>query len=97
VISIPGGLGAGLAQLKEMVKRGTVSHYETNRRSLVFYWKHLKENEVKELRVALIALVPGKYTSAASRAYLYCADEHQSWESGTTVEISPRQTAVNKR
>ncbi len=90
IISIPGGLEFRHEQLKEFVKSGKVAFYETRARDVVFYWRYFGKKEKKELSIDLVAAVPGVYTSAASRAYLYYTNEDKVWNEGTKIEVTSK-------
>jgi len=90
VVGLPGGLSPRHDQLKELVKKGTISFYEVTGRKLVLYWRAMKANQTINIPVSLIAEIPGKYTGPASSAYLYYTDELKQWADGMTIEIEPK-------
>lgn len=92
IIGLPGGLEVRHDKLKELVDAGTIAAYEVIGRDVVLYWRSLKANQRVDLQLDLTAAIPGKYTGAASRAYLYYTDEYKVWQKGLAVEIAPRPT-----
>ena len=90
IVGIPGGLEPRHDQLKELVKKGTIDAYEVMGRNVVLYWRAMKANDRVEIPLSLVAAVPGTYTGAASRAYLYYSDEHKVWADGVAVTIAPK-------
>jgi alpha-2-macroglobulin-like protein len=90
IVGIPGGLEPRHDQLKELVKKGTIDAYEVLGRDVVLYWRALPADAKVSVPLSLIAAVPGSYTGAASRAYLYYTDEKKQWADGTHVEIVPK-------
>ena len=71
IIGLPGGLELRHEKLKEMVKTREIDFYETMGRDLILYWRCLKPNDKRNLKVDVLAAIPGKFTGPASRAYLY--------------------------
>jgi hypothetical protein len=90
IIGLPGGLEPRHDQLKELVKKGTIDAYEVLGRDVVLYWRSLQANAKVQVPISVIAAVPGTYTGAASRAYLYYADEHKNWVDGLRVDIAAK-------
>lgn len=90
IVGLPGGLEPRHAQLKELVKKGTIDAYEVLGREVVLYWRTLPANANLEVPLSLIAAVPGTYTGPASRAYLYYTNEHKKWVEGVKVEIAAK-------
>ncbi|MBI2942650.1 MAG: A-macroglobulin complement component [Candidatus Wallbacteria bacterium] len=88
VVGLPGGLETRLDQLKELVRARTIDAYETRGRDVVFYWRGLAPSATRSVTLNLIAAIPGSYTGASSRAYLYYTDEHKDWAEGLTVRVS---------
>jgi hypothetical protein len=91
IVGLPGGLEPRHDQLKELVKKGTIDAYEVMGRDVVLYWREMKANAKIEVPLSLIAAIPGTYSGAASRAYLYYTDEHKTWIDGVKVTIKARQ------
>ncbi|MCP3059217.1 MG2 domain-containing protein [Myxococcus sp. K38C18041901] len=90
IFGVPGGLEVRHDQLKELVKRKLVDAYEVRGRDVVLYWRGMEPRKHHDIPLSLIAAVPGTYTGAASRAYLYYGDEHKVWTSGVKVTIAPK-------
>ena len=90
IIGLPGGLEPRHDQLKELVKKGTVDAYEVRGRDVVLYWRGLGAGQKVSVPLSLLAAVPGHYSAAASRAYLYYADEHKVWAAPLEATIKPR-------
>jgi hypothetical protein len=57
---------------------------------VVLYWRGLGAGQKVSVPLSLLAAVPGHYTAAASRAYLYYADEHKVWAAPLEATIKPR-------
>ena len=89
IVGIPGGLEVRHDQLKELVKAGEIAAYEVRGREVVLYWRAMKPEERIDVRVSLIAAVPGQYTAPASRAYLYYTDEDKVWVEGIHATVRP--------
>jgi hypothetical protein len=90
IIGIPGGLEPRHDQLKELVKLKTIDSYEVDGRQVVLYWRSLPANSKLSIPLNCVAAVPGSYTGAASRAYLYYTNEHKNWTDGMHVEIAAK-------
>ena len=90
IIGLPGGLEPRHEQLKELVKAGTVSAYEVIGRNIVLYFTTMEPGQVTKLTIDTVAAIPGEYTGAASRGYLYYMDEHRMWVDGMKVKVEPR-------
>lgn len=91
IFGVPGGLEVRHDQLKELVKKKTVDAYEVIGRDVVLYWRGMEPRKKLDVPLSLVAAVPGTYTGPASRAYLYYADNHKTWQDGVKVSISPKQ------
>ncbi|HVG61113.1 MAG TPA: alpha-2-macroglobulin family protein [Hyalangium sp.] len=91
IFGVPGGLEVRHDQLKELVKKKTVDAYEVIGRDVVLYWRGLEPRKKLDVPLSLVAAVPGTYTGPASRAYLYYADDHKTWQDGVKVSIAPKQ------
>jgi uncharacterized protein YfaS (alpha-2-macroglobulin family) len=87
ILGLPAGLEIRPDQLEEIKKAGTIDYYETRSRELICYWRSLKPERKIELKLDLIAAVPGRYTGPASRAYLYYTAEQKRWSEPLSVEI----------
>jgi uncharacterized protein YfaS (alpha-2-macroglobulin family) len=90
LIGLPGGLEPRHDQLKELLGAGTVDYYEVIGRDVVIYKRDLEPNEEVRFPIDAVAAVPGEYTGAASRAYLYYTDEAKRWSDGLKIRITPR-------
>jgi hypothetical protein len=88
-IGIPAGLSAQPWQLKEIMEKKEVAHYEIFDNYLVLYWMGFAANEVKKISLDLKAEVPGTYKGKASNTYLYYMPEHKHWNEGLDVNILP--------
>lgn len=91
VIAIPGGLEVQHDQLKELTKAGRIGAYEVIDNAVVLYWRGLKAGESLQVPLAMTAVIPGEYTAAASRAYLYYSDQDKQYKPGTAVKIVPKK------
>jgi uncharacterized protein YfaS (alpha-2-macroglobulin family) len=87
IVGIPGGLEVRHDQLKELVKADVIASYEVHGRDLVLYWRDIQPKQTITIPVSLTAAVPGTYTAAASRAYLYYTDEVKQWIPGVKVTV----------
>jgi hypothetical protein len=90
VIGLPAGLEPRHDRLEELAKAGRIDCYEVIGGDVVLYWGGMDARAKTELRLGLVAAVPGVYSAPASRAYQYYADELKAWANGGGVEISPR-------
>lgn len=87
IIELPGGIKPRHAQLKELVKKGCIAHYDVDGQRIVLYWRAMAPAEKKQIPLSVVAAVPGTYTGNASQAYLYYADESKKWVPGLKVMI----------
>ncbi len=87
IIELPGGIEPRHAQLKELVKKGAIAHYDVDGQKVVLYWRALAPAEKIQVPLSVVASVPGKYTGNASQAYLYYADDSKKWVPGLKVMI----------
>jgi alpha-2-macroglobulin-like protein len=87
IISIPGGLEPRHENLQELVKSGKIAFYEIKGRDVVIYLRGMKKKEVLKFKFDVLARIPGKFKSSASRAYLYYVDEDVKWLEGTHCTI----------
>lgn len=90
IVGLPGGLEARADQLKELVREGKVDAFEARGRDVILYWRGLAPQGKAALTLSCVASVPGAYEGAASRAYLYYADEHKDWQDGLRVQVASR-------
>ncbi|WP_294822266.1 TonB-dependent receptor plug domain-containing protein [uncultured Flavobacterium sp.] len=87
-IGIPGGMSPEPWQLRELVEKGVVDHYEIFGSELVLYFRQMGPEETRKITIDLKAQVPGRYQGIASSAYLYYNNEHKNWNDGLEVEIT---------
>ena len=88
ILGIPGGTRPRADQLEELKKNGTIDYFETRPREVVCYWRALAPKRSIDLRLDLIAEIPGRYTAPASRAYLYYTAEQKQWAEPVAIEIA---------
>ena len=87
IIGIPSGASPQPWQLKELIEQNKVAYYEVFDNYLVFYWRSLRANEARNIRLDLKADIMGSYQAAASTAYLYYGDEFKTWIAGSRLII----------
>lgn len=87
IIGLPSGTTPQPWQLKELLEKEKVAYYEVFDNYLVFYWRELGPNEIKEISLDLKADIAGKYQAPASTVYLYYTDEHKFWIPGNIITI----------
>ncbi|WP_442511382.1 MG2 domain-containing protein [Novipirellula sp. SH528] len=87
IVGLPGGLEPQIERLDELKKAGRFDYYELNGREVIFYWRTVEPDSVKEIEFGVTAAIPGKYTGPASRAYLYYTAEQKQWTEPMVVEI----------
>ncbi len=86
-----GGLSFSPRQLDDLVERGVIDAWETLPRQIIVHFRHLAPGQVVEVPVDLTAEVPGTWTSTASQAYPYYADEFKTWAPpANVVVLDPR-------
>lgn len=88
-VGLPGGLSFQTWQLKELRDKGLIGFYETGPREVNLYLRQMEPRQEVRIPLDLQAVVPGRYTGPASRAYLYYTSEHKSWVDGVQVTITP--------
>jgi hypothetical protein len=86
-VSIPAGCTATPSSLRELMESKKVDFYETRGNSLFFYFRQMAPGEVKKISLNLMPVLKGKFTSAASSAYLYYTAEKKYWTPGLPLEI----------
>ena len=91
VIAIPGGLEPRAEQLKELKEAGRIAAYEVQDNAVVLYWRGLASKQTAQVPLALTAAIPGEYTAAASRAYLYYDDQAKQYQPGVAAKIAPKE------
>lgn len=89
VIAVPAGLEVRTAQLEEAVQSDRIAAFELKENAVVLYWRGLKAGESLTVPVSTLAVIPGKFSGAASRSYRYYTDEAVQYIPGPTVEITP--------
>jgi len=87
ILGLPAGLEVRPDQLEELKKAKTIDYYETRAREVICYWRALGPKQKVDLKLDLVAAVPGRYTGPASRAYLYYTAEKKHWTDPLVVEI----------
>ncbi len=87
IVGIPAGLSAQPWQLKELQEKKAFDFYEISGREVVFYYRQMLPDEVREINLDLKADIPGKFEAPASRAYLYYTKEHKSWTAAESIDI----------
>ncbi|MFK8115039.1 MAG: MG2 domain-containing protein [Rubripirellula sp.] len=87
IVGLPGGVEPRVEELDELQKADRYDFYEIRGREIVFYWRTIAPNEVKEVDFHVTAAIPGKYTGPASRAYLYYTAEQKMWTAPISVGI----------
>lgn len=86
-IGLPAGLEAQTWQLEQLQERGEIAFFETRPREVTLYWDGLHEDDSHEVKLDLVAAVPGSFTGPASSAYPYYNDDEMAWAGGLKVEI----------
>ncbi len=86
-IGIPGGLSPQPWQLKEFRDKNIIDFYEIFDNYLVFYFRQMEPEEVKQINLDFKADMAGEYEGAASCAYLYYTDEYKNWLEGLKIKI----------
>jgi TonB-dependent SusC/RagA subfamily outer membrane receptor len=87
VVGIPAGLSVQPWQLKELQERKVFDFYEILNGNLVLYYREMGPEAKHVINLDLKAEMPGKFTGAASSAYLYYANEFKSWTGGNSISI----------
>lgn len=88
-IGLPAGLEAQTWQLKQLQERGQIAFFETGPREVVLYWEGVHAKAAHEVKLDLLAAVPGTFTGPASSAWPYYDDDEKAWDAGMKVKISP--------
>ena len=89
IVGLPGGVEPRAEELDELQKEGRFDYYELRGGEVVFYWRTIEPESIKEVDFHVTAAIPGKYSGAASRAYLYYTAEQKQWTQPLVVEIVP--------
>jgi hypothetical protein len=87
-IGIPAGLEAQTWQLKELQDRGEIAFFETRDREVTLYWDGVHAHDAHDVKLDLVAAVPGEFTGPASSAYPYYDDDEKAWDAGLRVQIA---------
>ncbi|MEX2118991.1 MAG: MG2 domain-containing protein [Pirellulales bacterium] len=88
ILGLPAGLEPRPAQLEELKKAGVFDYYETRAREVICYWRSLAPRRRVQIKLDLLAEVPGSYLGPASRTYLYYTAEQKQWADGLQVEVN---------
>lgn len=88
ILAFPAGLELRPDQLEELKKAEVFDYYEVRARELICYWRCLEPRETVDLKLDLIAAIPGRYIGPASRAYLYYTAERKQWVEPLSIEIA---------
>jgi uncharacterized protein YfaS (alpha-2-macroglobulin family) len=88
ILGLPAGLEPRPDQLEELKKAGTLDYYETRAREVICYWRSLGPKRQVDLKLDLVAEIPGRYTAPASRTYLYYTAEQKQWVAPLEIEIT---------
>jgi hypothetical protein len=86
-VSIPAGCSVTPSELKELLESKKVDFYEIRGNTLFFYFRQMAPGEVKKFSLNLMPVLKGKFTSAASSAYLYYTAEKKYWTPGMVLTI----------
>ena len=87
IVGIPAGMTAQPWQLKELQDKKVIAYYEVMGNNVVFYFRDMAPNEVKEINLDLKAEMPGEYDAPASSAYLYYTNEYKCWSGVDKITI----------
>ncbi len=87
VIGIPAGLSVQPWQIKELQEKGVFDFYEITKNKLILYYRQMAPQQTYTIQLDLKAEIPGRYTGAASSAFLYYNNEYKNWVAGETIEI----------
>jgi len=88
ILGIPAGLQPRLDQLEQLRRAGVIDRYEIGPREVLCFWRSLAPANTVEIKLDLLATVPGKFTSPASRIYLEHAPGQKQWADPAEVEIT---------
>ncbi len=86
-IGLPAGLQPQTWQLEQLVERGEVAFFEVRPREVTLYWDGIAKDEVHEVKLDLVAEVPGVFTAPASSAFPYYDDSYKAWADGAKIRI----------
>jgi uncharacterized protein YfaS (alpha-2-macroglobulin family) len=88
VLGLPAGLDVQVDQLDEVQRAGKIDYYQTRAREIICHCRTLAPKDRVELKLDLIAAIPGKYTGPASCVYLDEATQPKHWNDPLVVEIT---------
>jgi hypothetical protein len=91
ILGLPGGVEPRVDQLKELVKEGRFDAFELRNREIILYWRGMAPRAEHNLRISLLASIPGRYAGPASRAYLYYTDELKFWAAPLSITIQAQK------
>jgi hypothetical protein len=86
-VSVPAGCTVSPAQFRELMETRKVDFYETRGNMIYLYFRQMAPEELKKISITLSPVLKGRFTSAASSAYLYYTAEKKFWVPGLTLEI----------
>jgi TonB-dependent SusC/RagA subfamily outer membrane receptor len=87
VVGLPSGMSAQAWQLKELQEKQVFDFYEVHKNYIVFYYRSLAPQEVRQVHLDLKADIAGTYQAPASTAYLYYYNELKDWRAGEMVRV----------
>lgn len=87
-LGLPAGLEAQTWQLEQMQDRGEIAFFETRDREVTLYWDGIKPDQVHQVKLDLVATVPGHFIAPASSAYPYYNDDEKAWAEGGVVDVA---------
>ena len=88
IIGLPAGLQPRVDQLEELKKADKFDYFELNAREIICYWRDLPPKAQVDLKLDLVAEIPGQYVGPASRTYLYYTAEQKQWIEPLSIEIT---------
>lgn len=87
VVGLPAGMEIRADQLDRLRQSGAVDGYHLRPSELVCYWRSIAPQKTITLQVNLTASFAGRFTGAASQAYLRDAPGQIQWAEPLAVEI----------
>jgi hypothetical protein len=88
VLGLPAGLEPRPDQLEELNRTGTIDCYEIRPREVLCSWRRLPPKHQVQVKLDLVATVPGRFTGPASRTYLSANPEQKQWTDPVEVEVT---------
>ncbi len=88
IVGIPAGLEVSRRVLDDLKAAGRFDLWELSGREIVLYWRALEPRAEREVHVDLLARIPGRTTTPASRAYLYYTPDSKRWAEALSIEVS---------